>query len=110
MHVISNSVAYNIVLTICLFKVLEEVKVSHSKDRDTLVSVARTSLRTKLSQQVADLVTEVCACACLCVCVRVCLSYNFLLSSSLATATQHPYIIDCNYISTREYAYKLVQP
>ena len=32
----------------------------HSKDRDTLVSVARTSLRTKLSRQVADLVTEVC--------------------------------------------------
>ena len=38
---------------------LEEVKVSHAKDRDTLVSVAKTSLRTKLSQQVADLVTEV---------------------------------------------------
>ena len=34
----------------------------HSKDRDTLVSVARTSLRTKLSRQVADLVTEVCSC------------------------------------------------
>ncbi len=40
-------------------QVLEEVKVSHEMDRETLVHVARTSLRTKLSQKVADILTEV---------------------------------------------------
>ena len=40
-------------------QVLEEVKVSNAMDRDTLISVASTSLRTKLSQQVADVLTEV---------------------------------------------------
>ncbi|XP_065891823.1 T-complex protein 1 subunit zeta-like [Dysidea avara] len=40
-------------------KVLEEVKVTNTIDRDTLISVASTSLRTKLSQQVADVLTEI---------------------------------------------------
>lgn len=40
-------------------KVLEEVKVTREMDRDTLINVARTSLRTKLSPEVADIVTEV---------------------------------------------------
>lgn len=40
-------------------KVLEEVKVSKEMDRDTLISVARTSLRTKLHTELADLLTEV---------------------------------------------------
>ena len=40
---------------------LEEVKVSRDMDRETLVHVARTSLRTKLSRKVADVVTEVTA-------------------------------------------------
>ena len=38
---------------------LEEVKVSREMDRETLLQVAGTSLRTKLSQKVADIVTEV---------------------------------------------------
>ena len=38
---------------------LEEVKVSREMDRETLLQVAATSLRTKLSQKVADVVTEV---------------------------------------------------
>lgn len=42
-----------------LLKVLEEVKVSKEMDRDTLISVARTSLRTKLHTELADLLTEV---------------------------------------------------
>ncbi|XP_028662669.1 T-complex protein 1 subunit zeta [Erpetoichthys calabaricus] len=39
-------------------EVLEQVKVSKEMDRDTLVSVARTSLRTKVHAQLADLLTE----------------------------------------------------
>lgn len=41
------------------FKVLEEIKVSKKMDRDTLVNVAKTSLRTKLHTELADLLTEV---------------------------------------------------
>ena len=40
-------------------QVLEEVKVSCEMNRETLLQVASTSLRTKLSQKVADIVTEV---------------------------------------------------
>ena len=40
-------------------EVLEEVKIKREMDRDTLVQVARTSLRTKVHQELADLVTEV---------------------------------------------------
>ena len=40
-------------------KVLEEIKVSKEMDRDTLINVARTSLRTKLHSELADLLTEV---------------------------------------------------
>ena len=42
-----------------LLKVLEEIKVSKKMDRDTLINVARTSLRTKLHPELADLLTEV---------------------------------------------------
>jgi T-complex protein 1 subunit zeta len=42
-----------------LLQVLEEVKVSREMDRETLLQVAGTSLRTKLSQKVADIVTEI---------------------------------------------------
>ncbi|TTC00274.1 T-complex protein 1 subunit zeta [Bagarius yarrelli] len=38
--------------------VLEEVKVTKEMDRETLVNVARTSLRTKLHTELADLLTE----------------------------------------------------
>ena len=38
---------------------LEDVKVSKEMDRDTLVNVARTALRTKLEFDVADILTEV---------------------------------------------------
>ena len=41
---------------------LENVKVTKEMDRDTLISVARTSLRTKLSPEVADVLTEVAMC------------------------------------------------
>lgn len=41
------------------FKVLEEVKVKREIDRDILIQVARTSLRTKVHQDLADLLTEV---------------------------------------------------
>ena len=40
-------------------QVLEEVKVSKEMDRETLLQVAGTSLRTKLSAKMADIVTEV---------------------------------------------------
>ena len=40
-------------------KILEEVKISKEMDRDTLINVARTSLRTKLHTELADLLTEV---------------------------------------------------
>lgn len=42
-----------------LFKVLEDTKVTKKMDRDTLINVARTSLRTKLHSELADLLTEV---------------------------------------------------
>lgn len=40
-------------------EVLENVKVENIIDRDTLVNVARTSLRTKLTKDVADHLTEI---------------------------------------------------
>ena len=40
-------------------QVLEEVKVTCDMNREVLVQVAGTSLRTKLSQKVADVLTEV---------------------------------------------------
>ena len=46
-------------MTVCDVQVLEEVKVTCDMDREMLVHVARTSLRTKLSQKVADVLTEV---------------------------------------------------
>lgn len=39
--------------------VLEEVKVTQEMDRETLINVARTSLRTKVHTELADLLTEV---------------------------------------------------
>lgn len=39
--------------------VLEDVKVTKEMDRETLVNVARTSLRTKVHVALADLLTEV---------------------------------------------------
>ncbi|CAJ0950059.1 unnamed protein product [Ranitomeya imitator] len=39
-------------------KVLEEVKVSKEMDRETLINVARTSLRTKVHAELADVLTE----------------------------------------------------
>ena len=42
-------------------QVLENVKVSKEMDRETLICVARTSLCTKLSKQVAAILTEVSA-------------------------------------------------
>lgn len=38
---------------------LEEVKVTQDMDRETLLNVARTSLRTKVHKELADLLTEV---------------------------------------------------
>ena len=38
---------------------LEEVKIKREMDRDMLIQVARTSLRTKVHQELADLLTEV---------------------------------------------------
>lgn len=38
---------------------LEELKVTREMDRETLISVARTSLRTKVHKELADLLTEV---------------------------------------------------
>lgn len=40
-------------------EVLEEVKVMKEMDRETLIHVARTSLRTKVHAELADLLTEV---------------------------------------------------
>ena len=40
-------------------QVLEEIKITKKMDRDTLINVARTSLRTKLHPELADLLTEV---------------------------------------------------
>ena len=39
--------------------ILEDVKVAQEMDRDMLISVARTSLRTKVHAEMADLLTEV---------------------------------------------------
>lgn len=41
-------------------EVLEEVKIQVEAKRETLLHVARTSLRTKVHQQLADLLTEAC--------------------------------------------------
>merc|ERR1712035_285770 len=38
---------------------LEELKVTREMDRETLINVARTSLRTKVHKELADLLTEV---------------------------------------------------
>lgn len=38
---------------------LEEVKVTREMDREILIDVARTSLRTKVHKELADLLTEV---------------------------------------------------
>ena len=40
-------------------QVLEDVKVKKEMDRDMLVSVARTALRTKVAQKLADQLAEV---------------------------------------------------
>ena len=40
-------------------EVLEQVKVTKEMDRETLIHVARTSLRTKVHTELADLLTEV---------------------------------------------------
>ena len=40
-------------------EVLNDVKVKREVDRDALMQVARTSLRTKVYQELADLLTEV---------------------------------------------------
>jgi len=40
-------------------EVLDELKTGGKPDRDTLVQVARTSLRTKLQGDLADSITEV---------------------------------------------------
>lgn len=40
-------------------QMLEEVKVTKEMDRETLINVARTSLRTKVHTELADLLTEV---------------------------------------------------
>lgn len=41
-------------------EVLESVKIPVESSRDVLLHVARTSLRTKVAQQVADILTDVC--------------------------------------------------
>lgn len=43
-------------------EVLEEIKVKKEMDRDTLINVARTSLRTKVHAELADVLTEVRLC------------------------------------------------
>jgi chaperonin GroEL (HSP60 family) len=48
-------------------EVLDAVKVKREMDRPSLIEVARTSLRTKVHADLADLLTEVC-CADLSVC------------------------------------------
>lgn len=40
-------------------EILDDLKLPGAPDRDTLINVARTSLRTKLHQDLADSVTEV---------------------------------------------------
>ncbi len=39
---------------------LEEIKIQQDIDRDVLINIARTSLRTKVNADLADLLTEVC--------------------------------------------------
>lgn len=41
-------------------EVLEKVKIQVATNRETLLNVARTSLRTKVHQQLADLLTDAC--------------------------------------------------
>jgi T-complex protein 1 subunit zeta len=41
-------------------EILEQIKIKQEMDRDILVNVARTSLRTKVHPDLADLLTEVC--------------------------------------------------
>lgn len=43
-------------------EVLEQVKVTKEMDRETLIDVARTSLRTKVHSELADILTEVSVC------------------------------------------------
>lgn len=43
-------------------EVLEQVKVTKEMDRETLIDVARTSLRTKVHAELADILTEVGLC------------------------------------------------
>jgi len=43
----------------CFWQVLEQIKVQKDMDRSTLVDVSRTSLRTKVHSDLADLLTEV---------------------------------------------------
>lgn len=38
---------------------MEKIKVSRDMDRDALINVAKTSLRTKVHAELADLLTEV---------------------------------------------------
>ncbi|XP_077995226.1 T-complex protein 1 subunit zeta-like [Glandiceps talaboti] len=40
-------------------EILDEIKISREMDRDTLISVAKTSLRTKVHAELADILTEV---------------------------------------------------
>ena len=40
-------------------RVLETMRLPRPIDRDTLIAVARTSLRTKVPQKIADLLTDV---------------------------------------------------
>lgn len=46
-------------MSVMYMQVLEECKVSREIDRETLIQVARTSLRTKVHTELADLLTEV---------------------------------------------------
>ncbi len=48
-------------------KFLETFKVSREMDRDTLLDVAKTSLRTKVRQEVADALTEAVVDAVMCI-------------------------------------------
>lgn len=41
-------------------QILEEVKMTMDMDRYTLINVAKTSLRTKVHHNLANLLTEVC--------------------------------------------------
>ena len=61
---------------------MEQVKVSKEMDRETLIDVARTSLRTKVHAELADVLTEVC------VRCGVCLvQYTYTEDRPLATGT-----------------------